>query len=40
VIDRLAQQLLEPRGRGETVITPALLADVRSKWGARFRPQG
>jgi hypothetical protein len=28
------------RGRGETVITPALLADVRSKWGARFRPQG
>ena len=28
------------RGRGETVITPALLADVRGKWGARFRPQG
>jgi radical SAM protein with 4Fe4S-binding SPASM domain len=28
------------RGRGETVITPALLADVRAKWGARFRPQG
>jgi AdoMet-dependent heme synthase len=28
------------RGRGETVITPALLADVRSKWGGRFRPQG
>jgi radical SAM protein with 4Fe4S-binding SPASM domain len=28
------------RGRGETVITQALLADVRAKWGARFRPQG
>jgi AdoMet-dependent heme synthase len=28
------------RGRGETVITPALLADVRSRWGGRFRPQG
>ena len=28
------------RGRGDTVITPALLADVRSKWGGRFRPQG
>ena len=28
------------RGRGESVITPALLADVRGKWGARFRPQG
>jgi radical SAM protein with 4Fe4S-binding SPASM domain len=27
------------RGRGETVITPALLADVRAKWGGRFRPQ-
>ena len=27
------------RGRGEHVITPALLADVRSKWGGRFRPQ-
>ena len=27
------------RGRGETVITPALLADVRSRWGGRFRPQ-
>jgi radical SAM protein with 4Fe4S-binding SPASM domain len=27
------------RGRGDTVITPALLADVRSKWGGRFRPQ-
>jgi radical SAM protein with 4Fe4S-binding SPASM domain len=26
------------RGRGETVITPALLADVRSRWGGRFRP--
>ena len=28
------------RGRGETLITPALLADVRARWGARFRPQG
>jgi AdoMet-dependent heme synthase len=28
------------RGRGETVITPALLADVRSKGGGRVRPQG
>jgi radical SAM protein with 4Fe4S-binding SPASM domain len=27
------------RGRGESVITPALLADVRGKWGGRFRPQ-
>jgi len=27
------------RGRGEAVITPALLADVRSRWGGRFRPQ-
>jgi radical SAM protein with 4Fe4S-binding SPASM domain len=27
------------RGRGQTVITPDLLADVRSTWGARFRPQ-
>jgi hypothetical protein len=27
------------RGRGETVITPGLLADVRAKWGGRFRPQ-
>jgi radical SAM protein with 4Fe4S-binding SPASM domain len=27
------------RGRGETLITPALLADVRARWGARFRPQ-
>jgi len=27
------------RGRGESVITPALLADVRAKWGGRFRPQ-
>jgi len=26
------------RGRGETVITKELLADVRSKWGGRFRP--
>jgi AdoMet-dependent heme synthase len=28
------------RGRGDIVITPALLADVRSRWGGRFRPQG
>jgi radical SAM protein with 4Fe4S-binding SPASM domain len=27
------------RGRGESVVTPALLADVRSRWGGRFRPQ-
>ena len=27
------------RGRGETTITKSLLADVRSKWGSRFRPQ-
>jgi radical SAM protein with 4Fe4S-binding SPASM domain len=27
------------RGRGESVITPGLLADVRAKWGGRFRPQ-
>ena len=27
------------RSRGESVITPALLADVRAKWGVRFRPQ-
>jgi radical SAM protein with 4Fe4S-binding SPASM domain len=27
------------RGRGEAVVTPALLADVRARWGARFRPQ-
>ena len=27
------------RGRGDTVITPSLLADVRSRWGGRFRPQ-
>jgi len=27
------------RSRGESVITPALLADVRGKWGGRFRPQ-
>lgn len=27
------------RGRGDTIITPALLADVRSRWGGRFRPQ-
>jgi radical SAM protein with 4Fe4S-binding SPASM domain len=28
------------RGRGETLVTPALLAEVRARWGARFRPQG
>jgi hypothetical protein len=27
------------RGRGQTVITPALLAEVRATWGARFRPR-
>jgi len=27
------------RGRGESAITPAMLADVRAKWGGRFRPQ-
>jgi radical SAM protein with 4Fe4S-binding SPASM domain len=27
------------RGRGERVITPALMAEVRSRWGGRFRPQ-
>ncbi len=27
------------RSRGESVITPALLADARARWGARFRPQ-
>jgi hypothetical protein len=27
------------RGRGQTVITSALLAEVRSTWGARFRPR-
>ena len=27
------------RGRGETTITKELLADVRSKWGSRFRPR-
>jgi radical SAM protein with 4Fe4S-binding SPASM domain len=27
------------RGRGDTVVTPALLADVRARWGGRFRPQ-
>ena len=25
------------RGRGQTVVTPALLAEVRNTWGARFR---
>jgi radical SAM protein with 4Fe4S-binding SPASM domain len=28
------------RGRGDTVVTRELLADVRAKWGGRFRPQG
>ena len=28
------------RQRGETVITRELMADVRSRWGGRFRPQG
>ena len=27
------------RGRGATMVTPELLADVRAKWGGRFRPQ-
>jgi len=27
------------RSRGLAVITPELLADVRAKWGGRFRPQ-
>jgi radical SAM protein with 4Fe4S-binding SPASM domain len=27
------------RRRGDTLITPALLADVRARWGGRFRPQ-
>jgi radical SAM protein with 4Fe4S-binding SPASM domain len=27
------------RSRGEHVVTPAILADVRSRWGGRFRPQ-
>jgi radical SAM protein with 4Fe4S-binding SPASM domain len=28
------------RSSGESVITPAMLADVRARWGGRFRPQG
>src|SRR5262249_58489607 len=28
------------RQRGDNVITPALLADVRARWGGRFRPSG
>jgi AdoMet-dependent heme synthase len=28
------------RRRGDTVVTTDLLADVRARWGARFRPQG
>jgi radical SAM protein with 4Fe4S-binding SPASM domain len=28
------------RGRGDTVVTRELLAEVRAKWGGRFRPQG
>jgi AdoMet-dependent heme synthase len=27
------------RGRGDTVVTSELLADVRQRWGGRFRPQ-
>jgi len=27
------------RGRGATVVTPDLLADVRAQWGGRFRPR-
>jgi radical SAM protein with 4Fe4S-binding SPASM domain len=27
------------RSRGQTVVTPSLLADVRDRWGARFRPR-
>jgi len=27
------------RGQGATTVTPELLADVRAKWGGRFRPQ-
>jgi radical SAM protein with 4Fe4S-binding SPASM domain len=27
------------RGRGHTVITPAIVAEVRNTWGARFRPR-
>ena len=27
------------RGRGERMVTPALLADVRAQWGGRFRPR-
>ncbi len=27
------------RGRGEHVVTPELLAEVRDRWGARFRPR-
>jgi hypothetical protein len=28
------------RRRGDTVVTADLLAEVRARWGARFRPQG
>jgi len=28
------------RSQGATVITPSLLADVRQRWGGRFRSQG
>jgi radical SAM protein with 4Fe4S-binding SPASM domain len=28
------------RRRGDTVVTTDLLADVRARWGSRFRPQG
>ena len=27
------------RGRGDAVVTPELLAEVRNRWGARFRPR-
>jgi radical SAM protein with 4Fe4S-binding SPASM domain len=27
------------RSRGDSVVTPALLADVRERWGGRFRPR-
>jgi radical SAM protein with 4Fe4S-binding SPASM domain len=28
------------RSRGERIVTPALLGDVRARWGGRFRPRG
>jgi hypothetical protein len=27
------------RAHGQQVVTPALLADIRQTWGARFRPR-